>query len=172
MLKILGTILIIGSFSAIGISAKQTMLRRVRAISSVIAALEIISSELSYKLTTLPDIIGLLASDSRPAIREIFRDMLRQMKKEDGLSLEYKWMKAFKTSGAEAGLSSEEILLLCDLSSFIGKYDVEQQLKTLSYTKRRLENCLKVSKDEMKSKGNVYRTCSIAAGILLVLILI
>ncbi|MGN1030972.1 MAG: stage III sporulation protein AB [Butyricicoccaceae bacterium] len=172
MLKIIGMILILSSFTGMGISQRQQLNGRVRALDAMLTATDLIGSELAFRLTGIPDIIRMLTNDSRAQVALVFGKMQEMMKKDDGLSLTYKWMKAFRQYGAQAGLSEEDISVLCDMSDFIGKYDAASQKKCLDHSRKRLERQLEQARSELKSKGSVYRTCCIAAGILLVLVLI
>lgn len=172
MLKIMGVLLVVGSFTGIGMTQRQQFRRRILALSDMLSALDLIAAELSFHLTSIPDIVTKLAADSRSSISELFLPMQQMIRCEDGLSMTFKWMKTMREYGTSVGLKEEDILILCDLSEFIGKYDVQAQLNSISYAKTRLTKQLDIASAEMKSKGNVYRTCCVAAGILLVLILI
>lgn len=172
MLKMIGIVLIIGSFTGMGITQRQQLGSRVRALEAMLTATDLIGSELAFRLTGIPDIIRMLAQDNRVQIALIFGSMQTMIGKEDGLSLTYKWMKAFRQWGGQAGLSPQDVAVLCDMSDFIGKYDAASQKKCLDHARKRLEHQLEQARAELKSKGAVYRTCCIAAGILLVLVLI
>lgn len=172
MLKIIGILLIIGSFTGIGISQRQQFRSRVVVLGDMISVLDTLSNELSFHLTSIPEMIQRFAADSRPAVAKIFGSMHSSIEKDDNLSLTFKWMKAFRDCGRDAGLQEEDIAILCDLSEFIGKYDAQSQQKSIDYAKNRLSRQLEIASDELGSKSTVYRTCCIAAGILLVLVLI
>ena len=172
MLKIMGIVLIIGSFTGIGISQRRQFRCHVTVLGDMLSVLDTISNELSFHLTSIPDIVKQLAADNRPAVSQIFTAMRDSIAKDDKLSLTFKWMKAFKDCGRDAGLSEDDITILCDLSDFIGKYDAQAQQKSIDYAKVRLSRQLEIASDELKSKGTVYRTCCVAAGILLVLVLL
>lgn len=172
MLKMIGIVLIIGSFTGIGMSQRQRFRGHVVVLGDMISVLDMISSELSFHLTSIPEMIAQLAQDKRPPVAHIFGAMHTMVQQDDSLSLTYKWMKAFRDYGHDAGLTEEDIRILCDLSEFIGKYDARAQQKSVDYAKERLSRQLEIASAELKSKGMVYRTCCIAAGILLVLVLI
>lgn len=172
MLKMIGIVLIIGSFTGIGMSQRQRFRGHVVVLGDMISVLDMISSELSFHLTSIPEMIAQLAQDKRTPVAQIFGAMHTMVQQDDSLSLTYKWMKAFREYGRDAGLTEEDIGILCDLSEFIGKYDARAQQKSVDYAKERLSRQLEIASAELKSKGMVYRTCCIAAGILLVLVLI
>ena len=172
MLKLLGVVLIIGSFIGIGITQRQQFRNHVVVLGDMISVLDTISNELSFHLTTIPELIQRLAADSRPSVARIFGAMKQSIEKDDHLSLTFKWMKAFRDCGKDAGLQQDDISILCDLSEFIGKYDAQSQQKSIDYAKAQLSRQLEIASEELGSKSMVYRTCCIAAGILLVLVLI
>ena len=172
MLKVLGALLVIGSFTGIGITQRQQFRRRVIALGDMLSALDMISAELSFHLTSIPDIVAKLAADTRSSICGLFQPMQQLMRQDDNLSMTFKWMKSMREYGASVGLTQDDVVILCDLAEFIGKYDVQAQLNSIAYVKTRLTKQLDIASMEMKSKGNVYRTCCVAAGILLVLVLI
>lgn len=172
MLKIAGIVLIVGSFTGIAVSQRQQFQRRVTALNDMLSMLDYLSGELAYRLTDVPTMVEQLAQDSRASVAELFGQLLALLRRDDQLSLSFKWMKAFRECGPRIGLKEEDIAILCDLSDFIGKYDVQSQQKSIDYARGRLRGQLSVATSELKSKGSVYRTCCIAAGILLVLVLI
>ena len=172
MLKMIGMVLIVGSFAGIGIAQQKQFRSHVVVLGDMISVLDTISNELSFHLTSIPELVSRLASDSRPAVSRIFRTMHERIQKDDHLSLTFKWMKTFRDCGKEAGLQEEDIRILCDLSEFIGKYDARAQQKSIDYAKMRLSRQLEIASAELGNKSIVYRTCCIAAGILLVLVLI
>lgn len=172
MLKLVGIVLVIGSFTSIGMAQHQQYQGRVRALRDLLSALDIMDGELAYRLSSLPDIVQLLAHSPSAAVSRVFSYIYTALEKDDGLSLTYKWMKGFQQVGPEIGLRPDDVLIFCDLSDFIGKYDVRSQQKCVAYAHKRLEGQLKLAEAECKSKGTVYRTCCIAAGLLLVLVLI
>lgn len=172
MLKLVGIVLVIGSFTGIGMAQHQQYQGRVRALRDLLSALDIMDGELAYRLSSLPDIVQLLAHSPSAAVSRVFSYIHTALEKDDGLSLTYKWMKGFQQVGPEIGLRPDDVLIFCDLSDFIGKYDVCSQQKCVAYAHKRLEGQLKLAEAECKSKGTVYRTCCIAAGLLLVLVLI
>ena len=172
MLKLLGAVMIIGACSALGLSVKQRMRLHLRALDAMIAMLQYISSELQCRMTPLPELIITLSQSEDPITRKIFGVMRRKMEQDDGLSLPYKWCRAFQGCREAVGLEEEETRLLCDMSAFLGKYDAAQQVKSLEYVRRRLCDLRLSAVEELRNKGNLYRTCGIALGIVTVLVLL
>ena len=172
MLKLLGAILIIGSCGALGLSARQDLRTRIAAIDGCLKALERMESEIAYRLTPSGELIGLLAKEGDGQIAPVFQSMADQLSRNDGLSLAYKWSRALRETGPTCGLKSEEIGVLCDASAFLGRYDSEQQLQSLRLTRSRLDAVRGEAAEDLKNKGNLYRTCGLAFGLLAVIVLL
>lgn len=172
MLKLLGAILIIGSCGALGLSARQSLRERILAVDGFLKALERIESEIAYRLTPSPELIALLARESDDRIAPVFRSMERKLGQNDGLSLAYKWCRALRDDAPGCGLRAEEIGILCDASSFLGRYDSEQQLRSLQLTRKRLTQVRDEAAEDLKNKGNLYRTCGLTLGVLTVIVLL
>ncbi len=68
-------------------------------------------------------------------------------------------------------LTDEICAVLASFSEVIGKYDGEEQKRTLFYISDRLRDAMRLAEQEKKNKGKVYRTCSVATCVLLVILL-
>lgn len=172
MLKLLGAILIIGGCGALGLSARQELRRRITAVDGCIKALGRMESEISCCQTPSDELISLLAREGDAAIVPVFRRMEEQLGRNDGLSLGYKWRRALQEAGPGCGLREEELGVLCDASSFLGRYDSEQQLRGLRAAVSRLEGIRGEAAEDLRNRGNLYRTCGLTLGVLAVILLL
>ena len=168
MLKLIGAVMIFGSCAALGLSARQNLRRRVTAADAMLLALSLIGSEISCRRTPLPEIIGELAENQNPTIRLVFSGLREQ----NGLSLSYLWRANLRDNRAEAGLGAVECDILCEAANYLGRYDAAEQVAGLEQVGRRLSAARAAADEELRGKGNLYRTCGIALGILVILVLI
>lgn len=172
MLKLLGAVMIFGSCAALGLSARQTLRRRVAAADAMLLALQLIESEIAGRRATLPEIIGELAENENPSVRLVFASLRRRLREQNGLSLGYLWRFNLRECAAEIGLGESECNILCEAANYLGRYDADEQLAELRQVSRRLAAARGQAAGELANKGNLYRTCGIATGILVVLVLI
>lgn len=172
MLKLMGSIMILGSCAALGLSARQGLRKRVAAADAMLLALSLIRSDISCRRTPLPEIIGGLSDNDNPVIRTIFRGLQRRLREQRGVSFHYLWRVNLRDNRTEVGLGSAECDILCDAANYLGRYDAAEQAEGLQQIERRLTASRAAAAEELKNKGNLYRTCGIALGILVILILI
>ena len=172
MLKWMGILLIIGSCGSLGMAARDRLHRRVCALASMIAALERIRAEIDGRLTPLPDILQMLADTGDRTQQRLFGEMCERAKDGAGLSLAYHWSSSVRDLADELAFGADETRVLSDASSFLGRYEQSQQLRSLDYTVARLEEYRRNACEELRKRGSVYRTCGVAAGIITVLVLL
>ncbi len=73
---------------------------------------------------------------------------------------------------AQVGLGTQECDILCDAANYLGRYDADEQLTGLSQVERRLAASREAAQEDLANRGNLYRTCGIALGLLVILVLI
>ena len=106
MLRLLGAVLLTGGAGALGFCAAARLHRRVRTLRLLTEALERMERELSFRLTSIPELFALLADHSAAPVGTFFaccRDSLRRLGEE---RLEDLWRNALAESDLE--LEAEE----------------------------------------------------------------
>ncbi len=172
MLKLMGAVLVFGACSALGLSARQELRKRVSAADSMLLALSLIKSEITCRRTPVPEITDSLAENDDPVIRCVFQGLQRRLRERNGLSLGYLWSQNLREAREKTGIGKTECGILCGAANYLGRYDAEEQAAGLDEVWRRLSAARNAAERELESKGNLYRTCGIAAGLLVILVLI
>lgn len=172
MMTALGALLIVGACTTLGMAARGKLRRRLTVLSAMLDAVAFLKAEIEGPHTPLPDLLDRLAHSDNPDQRRLFGEMRKRMDKAPGMSLGYHWSSTVRDLSDDLCLGPEATGVLRDASAFLGRYDAEQQLECLRYTTARLESCRQQACEEYRRHGNVYRTCGIAAGIFVVLMLI
>ncbi|MFR3788110.1 stage III sporulation protein AB [Agathobaculum desmolans] len=172
MLKLMGAVMIFGSCAALGLTARQSLRRRVAAADSMLLALSLIVSEITCRRTPLPEIIAELAENENAAVRLLFAGLQRRLREQNGLSLSYLWRSNLRDNRTALGMGVSECDILCEAANYLGRYDASEQADGLRQVSRRLSAARAAAAEELQNKGNLYRTCGIALGILVILVLI
>lgn len=172
MLKMIGAVMIFGSCAAMGLAARQSLRRRVAAADAMLISLSLIGSEISCRRAPLPEIIDELAENDNSVIRCVFGGLRRCMREQTGVSFGYLWRMNLRDKREESGLGKTECDILCEAASYLGRYDAAEQTAGLALISRRLTAARDQAAVELQNKGSLYRTCGIAMGILVILVLI
>lgn len=169
MFRLIGAVLVAGGCAAIGWQAAARLRERAAALSSLLGALELMESEIQYRLTPVPELMLLLSRQAAPPARALFeacRDRLGQRREE---SFDAIWSHSLT---ALPLLRRAEAETLLELGGVLGRYDVEGQERAIAYTRRRLESFLREAEEDRKRRGKVYRALGVAAGLCAAIILI
>lgn len=171
MLRLIGCILVIACTTAFGINCASRLGTRVKVISGTISALEVMRSEICDRLTPMTQLMQMMTEQTEAPINSLFKSCSNQMEALGNKSFYYIWK--YSISNCEAlELKPQEQRTLIDLGHVLGRYDTEEQSKSISYCIRRFEHYLKQAEDEKKSQGKVHAVLGIAAGFFAVIILI
>ncbi|MDO5142226.1 MAG: stage III sporulation protein AB [Eubacteriales bacterium] len=172
MLKLIGAVMIFGSCAALGLSARQRLRQRVAADDAMLLALSLIAGEIACRRAPLPEIVAMLAENEQPIVRQVFCGLRRRLREQNGLSFHYLWCANLRDCRAAIGLGAAECDILCQAADHLGRYDAEEQVEGLRQVRQRLTAARAAAAGELHDKGALYRTCGIAVGILVILILI
>lgn len=172
MLKLMGAVLIFGACASLGLSARQGLRQRVSSADAMLLALALIEGEIASRRTPVPEIVGQLSESDNAAIRTVFGALYRRLLMADGLSLGYHWRAALRETRDEVGLDRDACDILCEAAAWLGRYDAGEQIAGLRQIARRLRAARDAAAGELQNKGNLYRTCGVALGLLVVLVLI
>ena len=170
MLRLLGAVLLTGGAGALGFGAAARLNRHVRTLRLLTEALERMERELSFRLTSLPELFTLLAGHIAPPVGKFFaycRDSLCRLGDE---RLEDLWRSALADSDLD--LEGEERQVLETLGGILGRYDGEGQTQALALARAQLEQCLEAAVAERARMGKVYGALGLAAGAFLVIVLL
>ena len=164
MLKLIGSVMIFGSCAALGLNARRELRRRVAAADAMLLALRLMENEITARRTP--------AKNENAVVRQIFSGVRRRMRERSGLSLSYLWCAGMRAAQADVGLGREECGVLCDAANFLGRYDASEQKAAIDTALHRLQMLRELAFAELRDRGSLYRTRGIAAGLLVILVLV
>lgn len=170
MYKLLGAVLIIFCGIAFGMTLTQRLQKKADATACMISAVRHIANEIEYKLTPITQIIEEL-SEMNGFTGLFFSSLRQKMQTDPEASLIFLWKKTV-AEHMEKYFYPEDARVLLDVGDFLGRYDKIQQVHSLHCAADSLVQRAEELKQTAKTKGRIYKTCSFAAGLLLVLVLI
>lgn len=171
MFRLIGAILVAGGAAAAGLLAAGRLKTRSEALSGLITSIDVIQSEIFFRLTPLPELIKLLEAQSAEPVKTLFSNCLKHLGDLGRRPFSAIWKQAVEESGS-LELKPGERKTLTELGTVLGRYDAEGQIKAIAYIRRRLENDLDASLREKENQGKLYRTLGAVTGAAVVIILL
>lgn len=172
MFKMLGIIMIIGSTVSFGIFSKSAYIQRVKSLSQMIDAINIMQRELKFNHINIESLCKKLEKDIKHPLGIIFKKLNKIIEINDNLSIEHKWVKTFGKYGEFIGFLENDLEIIKNIATVLGKFDIDEQIKALEYYKISLGVNLTDAKIRLSKEGNITKTLAVSVGLVLVIILI
>lgn len=172
MLKTLGILIILSTSFSYGYAKKYHFLCRVKSLEQMIFAIQIMKRELTFNCLKTCLILEVLSKKIAFPVNKIFSKIHLQSNIDDNLSIEHKWTKCFKDCQDFAYFSTDDIEIIVNMSSILGKFDVSEQVDALNYFESLLLQNLAEAKIRCNNDGNIIRAVSISIGMIIAIILI
>lgn len=171
MLRIIGCIIVIACTTTFGMSCASRLGIRVKVLSGLISALEVMRSEICDRLTPIPELMGTLGRETEPPLRSLFLSCTDQMQNLGAKSFYFMWKHAV-TKSESLELNDREQKTLIELGHVLGRYDTVEQSKAISYCIKRFDQYLKQAEEDKKSQSKIHAVLGVAAGFFAVIVLI
>lgn len=169
MLKLMGALAVIGACLALGSYRAAELRARARLLSALCSALELLSSEITCRLTDLPDAAERLSLGGPAASRDFFAMLAQRMERigERGFSEIWDECVAELPSLAEAERSA-----LCELGLALGRYGAQEQAQAIALCRDTLGAAAERESGEAARGGKLATSLGLTVGLLLAVLLI
>jgi stage III sporulation protein AB len=171
MMRLIGAILLISGTVAWGMAGVMRLRGRVRSLSALTSALEIMKSEICDRLTPLPELFDMMQTEATPPAGLLFRNAGEKLSELGTRPLPMIWREAVAGT-PELLLAPSEELVLLELGLSLGRYDIEEQRRAFSYALRRLDTLTKKAESERDANSKLHAFLGVAAGVFAIIILL
>jgi len=171
MYRVIGALLIVVCTAVLGFGGVLRLGRRVRNLTGLVSALEIMKGEICERLTPMPELFELLAGTMEGPVAGLFQACGEQMTTLGESSMYLIWKSAVR-SAEELELSEQEARTLTEVGHVLGRYDAEEQRTAISFAIRRMEGCLHRAEEEKRAQTKVRAALGVTAGLFVVIILL
>ncbi len=170
MIRLMGAACLACGAIGLGLGAIAHMEGRVRDLRGLLAGLECVQRELSWKLAPLPDALNLAAQQCQGAPEEFFTLCAHGAQNLRGRTFAKVWQQAGEAS--QMRLEQLDVELLDALGSVLGQYDGESQRQALEHTREQLEEQLAQACEQRRRLGRVYGALGVTAGAVLMILFV
>lgn len=172
MIKVILSVCIICLSTFTGYLIASSYDQRIKQISAFIYSVKLMEAEMNYSRNYILDILKKLSYNNEPCISNFFKKISEEIQKNNGKDFSAIWNDSIYDSFSSSSFSTIDLKLINDLGKSIGKMDLENQQKIFTYFYKRLELQLEDAVNEKTKKSRVYKNLGIAAGVMIVVVLI
>ena len=153
---------------ALGLGAIAHLEGRVRDLRGLLAGLECVQRELTWKLAPLPDALNQAARQCGGVPGDFFALCAQGAQHLRGRTFFQVWQQAAEAS--QLRLESVDAQLLEVLGTVLGQYDGDSQRLALEHTRQELEVQLAEAVEQRRRLGRVYGALGVTAGAVLMIL--
>ena len=170
-MKLAGIVFIVVSAGSVGLRISSGLRKRCRLLRQLLTALQVMENEIGFCSTPLPQVFALMAVRADGALSRVFSSVAKTMDKRRWISPQSAMEQALQEEPqlGEDKQIAEELLAL---TSGLGKYDRECQMKTLNKAKKQVEELIQAAEQECSMRSKTYEVLGICAGISVAILLI
>ncbi|MBE6943559.1 MAG: hypothetical protein E7453_04770 [Ruminococcaceae bacterium] len=167
--KVIGGLLVIVGCGGFGFLVAAGVKKEERYLRELLEALEFMSSELKYRMTSLPELIGRASAYTSGALWQVFSILDRELTTQIAPNAEACLKVAVENTEGIPVLTGKMLRML---GRNLGKFDLSGQISGINFVKDACrENLVRIAKDK-KERLRSYRTLGVCAGIALAIILL
>lgn len=170
MLKLVGAILLMASAAGIGLGAASQLRARVSALRALVEGLESLEREMSFRLSSMPELMDCLAKQTQPPAAYLFAYCRDHMEELGEKRFGQIWKEALEEN-PDLLLEQAEQQILSNVGEVLGRYDAGEQRRALHSASAELEQCLLRAEEERLRLGRVYTALGLGSGAMLVILL-
>lgn len=169
MTMLLGKLLLFAGCCGLGVGKALGLWQRMGCLRAFHRALGGLARELDFSLRPLPVLLDQAERTSGEPAAGFFRACREEFSRRGGESWAESWRAAL--SRETLPLTAEDRLLLEEAGDVLGRYDGERQRTALESLLLRLEEEVRLARDEARRMGRVYGALGVAGGLFLVILL-
>ncbi len=168
MLKLFGGLLLTGGGLAAGLSATGELARRLRDLMVWVGALGEMERAMAYSLPPLPHLLTELSGRAEGAPGQALKLAGEGLERLGEYSFAEIWTDALAV--CEGGLDREDLALLRDLGTVLGRWDGEAQCRAIAAVRSGLEENAARLRRRLEREGRVYGVVGLSAGVFLTIL--
>lgn len=170
MIRLISCILIFICCTSMGFIKAASYRSRTEELENIIEMIRLLDMEITYRKESLAKAFLKVSEVKVCWFSHVLKKCSSMM--NSGSSLTHSWKQAVNENINRCPLKEKDIYILEDISSGLGKSDVEGHKNFIEPMLQRLETGLAEAIEQEKNMGRMYRGLGIASGIVIAVILI
>ena len=170
MVKLLGAVLVVGSFGVIGSVIASGYSERPRQLSALISGLALLETEISYSRTPLSEAL-IRAKGQKGTVAGRLFEIAACIIAEGDLSPGQAWEAAVRCIYPFSALTPEDREALLAFGSKLGSCSTADQLKQIALVKERLKANETCAREKASETARMWRYLGLTVGAMITLML-
>lgn len=172
ILKIIGSIFIIGASSVLGFyyAGKETF--RINDLSEMKRAMLILISEIEYSMNTLPEAVKNISSKINKPVSYFFDYFYNRLSERGINSIDEIWSESIDTNKNKTYFDSEDIECFKSFGSTLGYLDKNMQINNINMVIEYIDYKIEFINNSVQKNKKMYQSLGLLGGMLITIILL
>lgn len=172
IMKIIGSLLVIGSSTAMGFYISINLKDRIKDMKELKKNIVILRGDIRYGNTPLPEAINSIACRQEGNFAKFFKYISDELVKLDGVRFYDIWKAAVKEKLKDTSINSKDKEYLSKLGENLGYLDKDMQINIIDLYIEQLESEITEALKVIKEKAHLYNTLGVMAGIFVTIVML
>lgn len=171
LMKVAGAVFVVAASAAIGLyySGKETY--RMQDLLELKKAFLILSSEIEYIATPLPEAMTHIAGRTARPVSQLFSHFAEKLTACDGETVYQLWTSSVAAHKPHSHLAAEDWEVVASFGKTLGYLDKQMQLNTIRFTVDYIDNKVSFLQNRCDKNKRMYRSLGVIGGLLLAVVL-
>ena len=171
LLKVLGSIMVIGGFSSIGYALSSSYSNRPCQLKVLQSLIQMLENEIRY-MSSIVDAFKKIGRSCDNPVSSFFLSALKYLENDKDMGLAEAWKKSIDNNIRATALNKEDAEILISFGKMLGNSDIEGQIKNITFTLHQLNLQQQKAEESKKKYDNMYKTLGILGGTGIVILLL
>lgn len=167
--KLIGAVFVILGCTGFGLIVANGLKRECAVLRNFISALDLILSELNYRMPPLPELFRLASSACGGVVCRVLLSIARELDNNKSLNAKECILSALKK---HPDLPKYTYACLKLFGNTVGTLNLSGQIKAIEAVKSEANRLLVIAEEDQSTKMKCYKTLGISAGVALVILFV
>ena len=168
MLRLLGSVLVLGAASAVGFQMAASVNREVQTVRQLCSALDVMQREIRWNQRSLPQLCRMLQQLSSGPVARMFADAAGQLEQGSEQTV----AEIFDWSMQRHAIAPDAAALFLTMAATLGRYDPEQQALAVAGTYEQMCSLCRSKEAQRSAACRRLRLFGVCGGAALVILLL
>lgn len=172
LLKILGSVMIIGASAFVGYIFANDCSRRPQELRDIQTMLKMFENEINFLSNVLSEAFYKIYKSSTSKTAFFFKSTIEHLRKDENISAAEAWEKSVFQHIDSTALNHEDKEILISFGRMLGSSDCQGQINNIEMALHQLRLQEQKAEEYREKYETMYRSLGVLAGIALVIVLI
>jgi stage III sporulation protein AB len=171
LFKLIGACITVSACTFVGFVISGNYSNRLRQLETLHDALNLLETEVSFALSTLPHAMMRVAGQIDGICSRLFKNMAERLQNGNPCSAGETWSNVIREIYPFSSFSESDLEVMLGFGKTLGSSDKDNQIRHIRLTKEKLTALKRQAEEELQKNGRLFKYFVISSGLVIAAIL-